>query len=231
MGSLRVAVPNKGQLAEPARAMLIEAGYLHNAGLHDLVVHDPQNDVEFFFLRPKDVAIYVGEGTLDLGITGRDMLLDSAAEAVERVALGFAPSAFRLAAPRETATTVADLQGKRIATSYAGLLTTWLADKAIDATVCSSRRSGGECSRPGCCGLPSRMSSPRERPFDVPDWRSSGNRSSNPRRSWCPATQIRPTTLRACRPFFGACTESWSRVPTSWWITTSPMIVWTRHVW
>ena len=91
MGSLRVAVPNKGQLAEPARAMLIEAGYLHNAGLHDLVVHDPQNDVEFFFLRPKDVAIYVGEGTLDLGITGRDMLLDSAAEAVERVALGFAP--------------------------------------------------------------------------------------------------------------------------------------------
>ena len=135
MASLRVAVPNKGQLAEPARAMLIEAGYLHNAGVHDLVVHDPQNDVEFFFLRPKDVAIYVGEGTLDLGITGRDMLLDSAAEAVERVALGFAPSAFRLAAPRETATTIEDLQGTRIATSYAGLLTTWLADKSIDATV------------------------------------------------------------------------------------------------
>ena len=73
---LRVAVPNKGQLAEPARQMLQEAGYLRGAGVRDLVVHDPDNDVEFFFLRPRDIAIYVGEGTLDLGITGRDMLLD-----------------------------------------------------------------------------------------------------------------------------------------------------------
>ena len=73
---LRVAVPNKGQLAEPARSMLIEAGYLRDAGVRDLVVHDPINDVEFFFLRPKDIAIYVGEGTLDAGITGRDMVLD-----------------------------------------------------------------------------------------------------------------------------------------------------------
>ncbi len=71
MTTLRVAIPNKGQLAEPARSMLSEAGYLKNSGLRDLVVHDPENDVEFFFLRPKDVAIYVGEGTLDLGITGR----------------------------------------------------------------------------------------------------------------------------------------------------------------
>ncbi len=100
MSPLRVAVPNKGQLAEPARAMLHEAGYLKNAGQRDLVVHDPDNDVEFFFLRPRDVAIYVGEGTLDLGITGRDMLLDSGATATERVALGFAPSTFRLAAPK-----------------------------------------------------------------------------------------------------------------------------------
>ena len=63
------------------------------------------------------------------------MLLDSAAEAVERVALGFAPTAFRLAAPRETATTIEDLRGTRIATSYAGLLTTWLAGESIDAAV------------------------------------------------------------------------------------------------
>ena len=135
MSALRVAVPNKGQLAEPARAMLIEAGYLKNAGLRDLVVHDPENDVEFFFLRPKDVAIYVGEGSLDLGITGRDMLMDSGAEAIERVALGFAPSTFRLAAPRGKAQTVNDLSGLRIATSYAGLLSSWLSDHGIDARV------------------------------------------------------------------------------------------------
>lgn len=135
MVSLKVAVPNKGQLAEPARAMLTEAGYLKNAGIRDLVVHDPQNDVEFFFLRPRDVAIYVGEGTLDVGITGRDMLLDSGADARERVALGFAPSTFRLAAPLGRVKDLADLAGLRIATSYAGLLGRWLTDNAIDARM------------------------------------------------------------------------------------------------
>jgi len=115
--------------------MLNEAGYLKNAGQRDLVVHDPDNDVEFFFLRPRDVAIYVGEGTLDLGITGRDMLLDSGAKASERVALGFAPSTFRLAAPAGTATTPADMRGLRIATSYAGLLQSWLDEQQIEARV------------------------------------------------------------------------------------------------
>lgn len=135
MATLKVAVPNKGQLAEPARSMLVEAGYLKNAGIRDLVVHDPENDVEFFFLRPKDVAIYVGEGTLDLGITGRDMLIDSGADAVERVALGFAPSTFRLAVPSGQAESVRDLAGRRIATSYSGLLEYWLKDNGIDARV------------------------------------------------------------------------------------------------
>lgn len=132
---LRVAVPNKGQLAEPARAMLLEAGYLRSAGVRDLVVHDPDNDVEFFFLRPKDIALYVGEGTLDLGITGRDMLLDSGAQAAEILPLGFAPSSFRLAAPKGVATTARDLAGRRIATSYVGLLQAWLAEQGIDARV------------------------------------------------------------------------------------------------
>lgn len=132
---LRVAIPNKGQLAEPARQMLLEAGYLRSAGLRELLVQDPDNDVEFFFLRPKDVAVYVGEGTLDLGITGRDMLIDSGAHAVEVLPLGFAPSTFRFAAPAGTASSVADLAGKRIATSYAGLLHTWLDDHGIEARV------------------------------------------------------------------------------------------------
>ncbi|MFA7323933.1 MAG: ATP phosphoribosyltransferase [Candidatus Nanopelagicales bacterium] len=132
---LRVAIPNKGQLADPARAMLQEAGYLRSAGVRDLVVQDPENDVEFFFLRPKDVALYVGAGTLDIGITGRDMLLDCGAEASELLPLGFAPSTFRLAAPVGTAAKVTDLAGKRIATSYDGLLRSWLAQTGIEATV------------------------------------------------------------------------------------------------
>ncbi len=133
--ALRVAVPNKGQLAEPARAMLQEAGYLHGAGQRDLAVQDPVNDVEFFFLRPKDIALYVGEGTLDIGITGRDMLLDSGADAQELLALGFGGSTFRLAALPGQARTIADLEGKRIATSYPGLLESWLAQASVRARV------------------------------------------------------------------------------------------------
>ena len=132
---LRVALPNKGQLAEPAREMLREAGYLRSAGLRDLVVQDPDNDVEFFFLRPKDIAIYVGEGTLDLGITGRDMLLDSGADAEEVAQLGFGGSTFRLAAPPGIATTIDELAGRRIATSYPGVLDAFLRDRAIDARI------------------------------------------------------------------------------------------------
>lgn len=132
---LRVAVPNKGQLADPARSMLMEAGYIRTASTRDLVVQDPDNDVEFFFLRPRDIAIYVGEGTLDLGITGRDMLLDSGAQASEILPLGFAPSTFRFAAPSGSTLKISDLNGLRIATSYAGLLETWLVDHGISARV------------------------------------------------------------------------------------------------
>lgn len=132
---LRVAIPNKGQLADPARQLLKEAGYLAAATPRSLVVHDQVNDVDFFFLRPKDVALYVGAGTLDLGITGRDMLLDSGTPAEEVMQLGFAPSTFRIAAPVGTLSSLQELAGKRIATSYSGLLKTWLTDQGIDAVV------------------------------------------------------------------------------------------------
>ena len=132
---LKVAVPNKGQLAEPARAMLAEAGYLRNASSRELVVQDPENDVEFFFLRPRDIALYVGEGTLELGVTGRDMLLDSGALARDLLPLGFGPSTFRLAAPPDSVRAVSDLAGQRIATAYPGLLQRWLDEIHLDARV------------------------------------------------------------------------------------------------
>ena len=132
---LKVAVPNKGQLAEPARQMLKEAGYLSASNPRSLVVHDIVNGVEFYFLRPKDVAIYVGAGTLDVGITGRDMLLDSQAPARETMQLGFGPSSFRVAAPAGKYSSIKSLNGSRIATSYPGLLETWLANSDISATV------------------------------------------------------------------------------------------------
>lgn len=129
--TLRVAVPNKGQLSEPARAMLREAGYLRSAGQRELMVNDPDNDVDFFFLRPKDIATYVGQGTLDLGMCGRDMLVDSAAPVAEVIELGFGHSTFRLAAPKGTAS----VEGKRIATSYPGLLRDWMERTGTEATL------------------------------------------------------------------------------------------------
>lgn len=96
---LKIAIPNKGQLADPTQKLLREAGYLRSHHPRDLVVSDPENDVEFFFLRPRDVATYVGEGTLDFGITGKDLLLDSKSKANSIMDLGFGLSSFRIAMP------------------------------------------------------------------------------------------------------------------------------------
>jgi ATP phosphoribosyltransferase len=132
---LRVAVPNKGALSEPATDILVEAGYRRRSDPKDLTVIDPANDVEFFFLRPKDIAIYVGSGDLDFGITGRDLAQESQAPLRERLALGFGSSSFRYAAPEGRDWILSDLAGKRIATAYPNLVRKDLADKGIDATV------------------------------------------------------------------------------------------------
>ena len=132
---LRIAVPNKGSLAEPASVMLTEAGYRQRADHRELVLADVENDVEFFFLRPRDIAVYVGSGDLDLGITGRDLLLDSRAHADELLELGFASSTFRFAARPRTVEKIGDLAGRRIATSYAGLVEQHLAEQGVAAEV------------------------------------------------------------------------------------------------
>ena len=132
---LRVAVPNKGALSESAAEILSEAGYRRRSDPKDLTVIDRANGVEFFFLRPKDIAIYVGSGQLDFGITGRDLAAESDAPVRERLALGFGSSSFRYAAPAGREWTVADLAGRRIATAYPNLVRKDLAAKGIDATV------------------------------------------------------------------------------------------------
>jgi len=132
---LRIAVPNKGALSESAAEILSEAGYRRRSDPKDLTVIDRANGVEFFFLRPKDIAIYVGSGELDFGITGRDLAAESGAPVRERLALGFGASSFRYAAPVGRSWTVADLAGKRIATAYPNLVRKDLAARGIDAEV------------------------------------------------------------------------------------------------
>ncbi|MDP9805457.1 ATP phosphoribosyltransferase [Trueperella bonasi] len=132
---LRIAVPNKGSLSEPASRMLAEAGYRQRRESRELVLVDTENKVEFFYIRPRDVAVYVGAGTVDVGITGRDLLLDSGAHAVEHRGLGFAQATFRFAAPDGKGLTIDDLRGKRIATSYDALVKNYLTEHGIEAEV------------------------------------------------------------------------------------------------
>jgi ATP phosphoribosyltransferase len=134
-GLLRIALPNKGSLSTSASDMLREAGYRQRSDARELTLLDADNGVEFFYLRPRDIALYVGEGTLDVGITGRDLLLDSGAKAEEARELGFGRSRFRFAARPGTLAGLDDLAGKRIATSYVGLVDAYLAENGIDADV------------------------------------------------------------------------------------------------
>jgi ATP phosphoribosyltransferase len=132
---LRIAVPNKGSLSEPASAMLHEAGYRQRKDRRELVLVDADNQVEFFFLRPRDIAVYVGSGKLDIGITGRDLLQDSGADAEEILPLGFAASTLRYATRPGTVREVTEFGGLTVATSFSGVVRRHLAEHEVDASV------------------------------------------------------------------------------------------------
>ena len=133
--NLRIAVPNKGSLSQSATDILRESGYRQRHDAKELTLLDVENDVEFYYLRPRDIAVYVGEGTLDVGVTGRDLLLDSGAKAEEVLGLGFGRSTFRFAGLVGQYADPSELQGTRIATSYVGIVRQYLAERRIDATV------------------------------------------------------------------------------------------------
>ena len=131
--TLKIALPNKGSLSEAATSILKEAGYRQRTDSRDLVFFDPSADVEFYYLRPRDIAVYVGSGELEIGITGRDLLIDSGADAEEILGLDFGRSKFRFAA--RNVLKLSELQGKRIATAYPGLVAHYLAQNGITAQV------------------------------------------------------------------------------------------------
>ena len=131
--TLKIALPNKGSLSEAATSILKEAGYRQRTDSRDLVFFDPSADVEFYYLRPRDIAVYVGSGELEIGITGRDLLIDSGADAEEILGLDFGRSKFRFAA--RNSLKLSELQGKRIATAYPGLVSHYLAQNGCNAQV------------------------------------------------------------------------------------------------
>ena len=132
---LRIAIPHKGSLADDSVVVLKEAGYKQRTDSRDLVLVDSENQIEFYYLRPRDIALYVGSGELEAGITGRDLLIDSAANALEILSLGFGGSTFRFAAPNGKDWKVQDIEGKRVASAYPGLVSNHLDSLGIKSTV------------------------------------------------------------------------------------------------
>ncbi len=132
---LRIAVPNKGSLADASIDILKEAGYRQRNDSRDLVLVDNDNSVEFYYLRPRDIAIYVGSGELESGITGRDLLIDSGAQATELLSLDFGSSTFRFAGPIDQEWSLAQISGKRVATAYPGLVSNFLSQHNVSAQV------------------------------------------------------------------------------------------------
>lgn len=132
---MKIALPNKGSLADSSIQILKEAGYRQRSDQRDLVLIDSDNDIEFYYLRPRDIALYVGSGELDAGITGRDLLVDSDAAAEEVLALGFGRSTFRFAAPVGVNFTLQAISKKRVATAYPGLVKNFLSERAIVAEI------------------------------------------------------------------------------------------------
>lgn len=132
---LRVAVPNKGILSESAILMLKEAGYTVRRDPKDLHVVDQTHGIEFFYLRPRDIATYVGSGSLDVGFTGLDLLLDSRSKAVSVADLGFGGSTFRFAGPVGIFKQLRDLEGKRVATAYPHLVEDFLKREGVSVEL------------------------------------------------------------------------------------------------
>jgi len=132
---LKVAVPNKGILSESAIAMLKEAGYATRRDPKDLHVVDSAHGIEFFYLRPRDIATYVGSGSLDVGFTGLDLLLDSRSAAISLADLSFGGSTFRFAGPAGKFETLQDLKGLRVATAYPNLVEDFLKREGVEVEL------------------------------------------------------------------------------------------------
>jgi ATP phosphoribosyltransferase len=132
---LRIALPNKGILSEEAFKLVNEAGYRCRRVSSELMTCDTANDIEFYFLRPRDIAVYVGSGHLELGITGKDLAIDSGAQVHEVLPLNFGHSSFFYAVPDNSGLSPDQLGGKRIATSYPHLVELDLQKRGIAATI------------------------------------------------------------------------------------------------
>jgi ATP phosphoribosyltransferase len=137
---LRLAVPNKGRLEAPAIELLRSAGLEFELSERRLSAGVRNADVELLFVRTEDVAEYVADGLVELGLTGADLVAEHGGELTTILPLGFGACSLVLAVPRERQTdAVADLAGCRIATSFPRVTQAFLAAAGVEAQVVEVR--------------------------------------------------------------------------------------------
>ena len=133
---LRIAIQKSGRLSDDSLQLIRECGISFVSSSYKLKVEASNFPLEILYLRDDDIPGYVQDGVADLGIVGQNVLVEAGCAALEVEALGFSKCRLSLAVPRAVAyESVADLQGKNIATSYPRLLGDYLAGQGVQATL------------------------------------------------------------------------------------------------
>jgi ATP phosphoribosyltransferase len=135
-GLLRLALPSKGRLAEPATRLLSDAGIQFETTGRTLHAHAHDLDLDLLLARSDDIPVWTAAGDVDLGIAGQNQIVETGADVEPLLELGFGRCRLALAIPEGAAiTTLADLDGARIATSYPRTVAARLASAGIEASV------------------------------------------------------------------------------------------------
>lgn len=101
---LNIALP-KGRLGDKVYKLLMALGYpcreLEDEGCRKLIFENEESGVRYFLVKPSDVAIYVEKGAADIGVVGKDILLESEAQVYELLDLGFGRCRMAVAAKKD----------------------------------------------------------------------------------------------------------------------------------
>ena len=140
MPRLKIGLPS-GSLQDSTISLFARAGYKIRVSPRSYTPSIDDPELEGLLLRAQEMARYVERGVLDVGLTGLDWVLDNEADVVEIAELAYSkttalPARWVVAVPEESSIkTVADLQGKRIATELVNVTRKWLADQNVEAKV------------------------------------------------------------------------------------------------
>ncbi|MDO8840964.1 ATP phosphoribosyltransferase [Methanocalculus sp.] len=136
---LRLAIPNKGRIAEPISNLIEKSGiHIINGGDRQLIAKTVDPHIEILYVRPIDIPEYVAQGVADLGITGLDMVAERGSDVVELLDLRLGRARLVVAVPEDSEySDLRDLSGKKIATEFPGITRSFFGDRGIDVSVVS----------------------------------------------------------------------------------------------